>query len=177
LEAIKVEDFYAKLLSHVTERKQKKRRGERAERWKLSESRQRLRDAMDSSLLDDLDELLRQISFVFYIRGYKDSTHHERTLSAAKRTPSGRERFNRIVREMLERNIEMKPEEICKELDRKKVRLEIRNVDGEEAEIVGPGGLPWSMQPIPRAVLELIRRVRLDVKHRGYARYRQSVLG
>ena len=172
-----MEDFYAKLLADVTDRKQKQKKGEKAERWKLSESRQRLRDRMDSSLLDDLDELLRHVSFVFYIRGYKDSTHHERTLNSVKRTPSGRERFNRVVREMLEQNIEMKPEQICKELDRKKVQLEIRNVDGEEAEIVGPGGLPWSMQPIPRAVLELIRRVRFDVKRRGYARHRQSLLG
>lgn len=172
-----MEDFYAKLLAYVSERKQKRHAGESPEGYKLSESREELGNRMDRSLKDDLDKLLQHVSFVFYLRGYKDSAHHQKTLNKVSRPHNGRARFVTEVRNMLNRNIEMTTEEICNELDRLRVRIEIRNVDGEEGEKVGPGGLPWSAEPIPDAVAEAIRRIRWDVEHKTFARQRQLLLG
>jgi hypothetical protein len=172
-----MEDFYSELLAYAQQRSEKRQVVEKPEPLKLNESRQRLRNRLNPDLHAELDRLLKHLSFVFYIRGYKDSTHHQKTLNRGSRPRNGRVRFVTEVRNMLNRNIEMTTGEICKELDRLRVRMEIRNVDGEEDEKVGPGGLPWSAEPIPDAVAEAIRRIRWDVEHKTYARQRQLLLG
>lgn len=172
-----MEDFYEELLAYAKQRSERRQAGEKPEGLNLNESRKQVRTRLDANLHPDLDRLLKHLSFVFYIRGYKDSAHHQKTLNKTSRPHNGRARFVTEVRHMLERNIEMTTEEICGELDRLRVRIEIRNVNGEEGEKVGPGGLPWSAQPIPDAVVEAIRRVRWDVEHKGFARHRQMILG
>jgi hypothetical protein len=176
-EVTNVEDFYAELLVYAQERKRRHEAGENPEPQRLNSSRKQLRSQLDSDAAGELDQLLNGISFAFYLRGYQDSARHQKTLNRVSRTRKGRARFVREVRNMLERNIEMTTQEICGELDRLRVSIEIRNVDGEEGEKVGPGGLPWSAEPIPDAVEEAIRRIKYDVEHKGFARHRQMLLG
>lgn len=171
-----MEDFYAELLAYAEERK-RRQAGDSPEPQRLNASRKKLRGQLSSDASADLDKLLNGISFAFYLRGYQDSARHQKTLNKVPRIHKGRARFNQEVRNMLERNFEMTTEEICRELDRLKVRLEIRNLDSEEGEKVGPGGLPWSAKPIPDAVEEAIRRTRWAVGQRGFARHRQMLLG
>jgi hypothetical protein len=173
-----MEDFYAELLAYITGRKQRLKAGEKLEPQRLSESRQQLRNQMNVGLHGDLDKLLQQVSFVFYLRGYRDSAHHEKTLKKVSRIHKGRRRFVVEVRSMLEKNIEMPDEEVCKELDRLRVRFEIRSDDGE-GDRIGPcrEAWPWTAKPIPDAVVEAIRRIRWNVEHQTYARQRQLLLG
>jgi hypothetical protein len=173
-----MEDFHAELMAYVAERNQKLKAGEKLQPQRLSESRQQLRSQMDIGLHGDLDKLLQQVSFIFYLRGYRDSAHHEKTLKKVSRIRKGRAKFVLEVRSMLERNLDMTEEEICKELDRLKVRFEIRSADGE-GDKIGPGreAWPWTAKPIPDAVIEAIRRIRWDVEHKTYARQRQLLLG
>jgi hypothetical protein len=172
-----MEDFYAELLAYAQERKRRQEAGENPEPQRLNASRKQLRSQLDSDAAAELDKLLNGISFAFYLRGYQDSGRHQKTLNRVSRTRTGRARFVTEVRNMLERNLKITNEEICRELDRLRVRIEIRNVDGEEGEKVGPGGLPWSKPPIPDAVEEAIRRIKYDVEHKGFARHRQMLLG
>jgi hypothetical protein len=178
VEGTTVEDFHAELMAYVAERKQKLQAGEKLEPHRLSESRQQLRNQMDAGLHSDLDKLLQQVSFMFYLRGYRDSASHQKTLKKVSRIRTGRARFVQEVRNMLERNLDMTEEDICKELDRLKVRFEIRSADGE-GDKIGPGkeAWPWTAKPIPDAVVEAIRRIRWDVEHKTYARQRQLLLG
>jgi hypothetical protein len=173
-----MEDFHAALLAYVTERKLRISEGEKLEPQKLSESRQQLRNHMDVRFHGHLDKLLQQVSFMFYLRGYRDSAHHEKTLKRVSRIRKGRARFVLEVRNMLERNLDVADEDICMELDRLKVRFEIRSADGE-GDRIGPGrgAWPWTAKPIPDAVVEAIRRIRWDVMHNTYARQRQLLLG
>lgn len=173
-----MEDFYTVLLAYVAERRQKLETGEKVEPLRLSESREQLRRQMKEGLHRDLDKLLQLVSFLFYLRGYKDSANHEKTLSRVSRIRKGRARFVQEVRNMLERNLDMTEEDVCNELDRLKVRFEIRSADGE-GDKIGPGreAWPWTAKPIPDAVVEAIRRIRWDVEHKSYARQRQLLLG
>lgn len=173
-----MEDFYEELLGYARQRKQQRQVGETPEPLKLNESRKQLQAHLDPPLAADLDQLLKRLSFLFYIRGYKDSASHQQTLGKAARPPKGRERFNEAVRNMLEQNIEMTDEQICTELDRLRVRFQIRTASGE-GDRIGPGrgAWPWTASPIPDAVVEAIRRIRWDVEHKTYARQRQLLLG
>jgi hypothetical protein len=118
-----VEDFYEELLGYARQLKQKRQAGETPEPLKLNESRKQLQAHLDPPLSADLDQLLKRLSFLFYIRGYKDSARHQQTLGKAAKPPKGRERFNEAVRNMLEQNIEMTDEQICTELDRLRGRV------------------------------------------------------
>ena len=173
-----MEDFHAVLMAYVADRKQKVKAGEKLEPHRLSESRQQLRNQMNVGIHGELDKLLQQVSFMFYLRGYRDSAHHEKTTKKVTRIRKGRRRFVLEVRNMLEQNLDMTDEEICNELDRLKVRFEIRSDDGE-GDRIGPGreAWPWTARPVPDAVVEAIRRIRWDVEHKTYARHRQLLLG
>lgn len=177
MEDTTVEDFHAELMAYVAERRQKLQAGEKLEPHRLSKSRRQLRKRMDVDLHNDLDKLLQQVSFMFYLRGYRDSASHQKTLKKVSRIRKGRARFVQEVRNMLERNLDMTEKDICKELDRLKVRFEIRSDDGE-GDKIGPGkeAWPWTATPIPDAVVEAIRRIRWDVEHTTYARQRQLLL-
>jgi hypothetical protein len=175
---IKVNKFYAALLGDVQKAKESRDDGQPA-RTKVAESRERIlgrikKGDIQGDFQEKIDDLLKNVSFLFYRRGYKDAGHHQMTLNPIRRTPEKRKRFNMAVTKMLESDIEMETEEICAELDRQKVTCYFK-IRGALEEI-GPRSWPWTQKPIPGAVTAAIERIRADITSQNYARKRQSLL-
>ena len=169
-----MQDFYAELLDSVKTAQRHREEG-RQPTMSLSDSRERILAAIDDENLQaEIDLLLTNVSFLFYRRGYKDAEHHRNALDPVRRTPQRRQRFNRAVTKMLERNIEMGIEEICAKLDRLGVTSDFKI--GRGTEEVGPDSWPWTNKPIPSAIREAIERIRTRITRENYARERQSLL-
>ena len=135
-EGITLLRIYTELLNSVTNEERHREEGRQA-RKRLAESRRRILGRIpDENLQEEIDLLLKNVSFLFYRRGYKDAEHHQKTLKPVRRTPERHQRFNRAVTKMLEHDIEMEIEEICAELNRLGVtsHFKIRNATEE----VGP---------------------------------------
>jgi hypothetical protein len=128
----------------------------------------------DRDLEEEIDDLLKNVSFLFYRLGYKDAGHHREVLNPIRRTPERHRRFNMAVTTMLEHDLDMETERICAELDRQSVtgHFKIRGA----LEEIGPRSWPWTQKPIPGAVTAAIERIRADVKSENYAKKRQSLL-
>ena len=169
-----MEDFYAALLDFAKTAEEHREQGQQA-RMGLAESRRRILGQIgDENVQKELDLLLKNVSFLFYRRGYKDAEHHQKALNPVRRTPERHQRFNRAVTKMLERDIEMGIEEICAKLDRLGVtsHFKIRGVTEE----VGPDGWSWTAKPIPGAISGAIERIRADITSENYAQERQMLL-
>jgi len=169
-----LENFYAALFQSVKQADKNRDDGYSA-RTGMADSRFHiLKRIGDRDLKEQIDDLLKNVSFLFYRRGYKDALHHQKALDPIRRTPERHMRFNSAVTKMLEHDIEMVTEEICAELDRQKVtgHFKIRG----ELEEIGPHSWPWTQRPIPGAVTAAIERIRADITHQNYARERQSLL-
>jgi hypothetical protein len=173
-EGITLQEFYAALFESVRNAGEH-REEERGTRKGLAKSRERILGGIDDkNLREEFDLLLRNVSFLFYRRGYKDGEHHRQTQNRIRRTPERHQRFNRAVSKMLEHDIEMEIEKICAELDQLKVTSHFK-IRGE-AEEVGPNSWPWTQTPIPGAICEAIERIRTRIRHENYARERQLLL-
>jgi len=169
-----LENFYAALLDFVKKAEERREEGQKA-RMSVAESRRRILGRIgDEGLQEEIDLLLKNVSFLFYRRGYKDAEHHRKALNPIRRTPERHKRFNRAVTKMLEHDIEMEIEEICAELDRRGVTGHFK-IRGESEEI-GPHGWPWTQKPIPGAITEAIERIRADTASENYAQKRQLLL-
>lgn len=117
---------------------------------------------------------MKNVSFLFYRRGYEDAEYHLQALNPIRRTPERHLQFNRAVTKMLEHDIEMETDEICAELDRQRVTAHFK-IRGELEEI-GPHSFRWKHKPIPGAVTAAIERIRADITSQNYAHERQSLL-
>jgi hypothetical protein len=169
-----LENFYAALFDSVKKANKSRDDGYSA-RTRMADSRwQILKQIGDRDLKEQIDDLLKNVSFLFYRRGYKDAEHHQKALNPIRRTPERHKRFNMAVTKMLEHDIEMEIEEVCAELDRQKVTSHF-NIRGSSDEI-GPDGWPWTHKPIPGAVTAAIERIRADITSENYARKRQLLL-
>ena len=101
-EGITLEDFYAALLDFVKTAEEHREQGQQA-RMGLAESRRRILGQIgDENVQKELDLLLKNVSFLFYRRGYNDSEHHQKALNPIRRTPERHKQFNRAVTKMLE---------------------------------------------------------------------------
>jgi hypothetical protein len=170
-----MQDFYAALLDSMRNAEEDREEGRQAT-MRLTVLRERiLGEIDDENLKKDIALLLTKVSFLFYRRGYKDAEHHRNRVNPVRRTPERHQRFNRVVTRMLERDIEMKIEEICAELDRLKVTGDFK-IRGETEEVGGPDSWPWSHRPIPSAISQAIERIRTGITRENYARERQSLL-
>ncbi len=171
-----MEDFYAALLNSVKTAEEHREQGPQA-RMGLAESRRRILGQIgDENVQKELDLLLKNVSFLFYRRGYNDSEHHQKALNPIRRTPERHKQFNRAVTKMLKHDIEMEIEKICSELDRLRVTsyFKIRGVTEEVGP--GPDGWPWTAKPIPGAISGAIERIRADITSENYAQERQMLL-
>jgi hypothetical protein len=169
-----LQDFYAALLDSVRAAKEHQEQGGQA-KVRVAESRDRILGKIDDEdLREEVNLLLKNVSFLFYRRGYKDAEHHLKALNPVRRTPERHEEFNRAVTKMLEHDIEMEIEGICAELDRLGVTSHFK-IRGETEE-VGPHGWPWTHKPIPGAISEAIERIRRDITRQNYAQERQLLL-
>ena len=169
-----MQEFYAALLDSVRTAEEHREQGRQA-RVRVAESRRRILGRVgDANLQEEIDLLLKDVSFLFYRRGYKDAEHHRNALNPIRRTPERHKQFNRAVSKMLENDIEMEIEEICAELDRRGVTSHFK-IRGETEE-VGPHRWPWTHKPIPGAISEAIERIRRDITRQNYAQERQLLL-
>lgn len=169
-----MENFYAALFDSVKKANKSRDDGHSA-RTMMADSRwQILQRIGDRDLQEQIDDLLKNVSFLFYRRGYRDAEHHRKALNPIRRTPERHKRFNMAVTKMLESDIEMENEKICAELDRQRVTAQFK-IRGEPEDI-GPGVWPWTHKPIPGAVTAAIERIRADVTSENYAKNRQSLL-
>jgi hypothetical protein len=97
-----VKEFYAALLDFVRKAKERREEGQPA-RTMVAESRRRILERIgDRDLEEEIDDLLKNVSFLFYMRGYKDAGNHRNTLNPIRRTPERHKRFNMAVTKMLE---------------------------------------------------------------------------
>jgi hypothetical protein len=175
-----VKEFYAALLDDVKKNRECREKGQPS-RTMVAESRRRILERIggqdlfsEGNLREEIDLLLKNVSFLFYRRGYNDAEYHLQALNPIRRTPEGHKRFNRAVTQMLERDIEMETDKICAELDRQRVTAQFK-IRGEPEDI-GPRYWPWTQKPIPGAVTAAIERIRADITSQNYARKRQSLL-
>jgi hypothetical protein len=169
-----LKDFYVALLDFVQEAKERREEGKPAKAI-VAQSRRRIVEQIGhGDLQEEIDLLLKNVSFLFYRRGYKDAEHHQKALNSIRRTPRRHKRFNMAVTKMLEHDSEMEIEEICAELDRQEVTSHF-NIRGAPEEI-GPHSFGWMSKPIPGAVTAAIERIRADIINENYARKRQLLL-
>jgi len=169
-----VEDFYKKVLDFV----EKVEAGGREEvRARAHEAQQRIMSGSTldrAELVSELSVLFNYVGCMLYRRGYRDAEHHRRAINPVHRTPKIHQEFNSVVTKMLEQNIEMGVEEICEELERRKVEGTF-DVDGR-GEDFGPTGVKWTEKPIPRSVEMAIVRIRANVRRKSRASERQLLL-
>jgi hypothetical protein len=169
-----LKEFYAALLDDVKKYRESRDVGQPT-RTMVAESRRRILEQIGhGGLQEEIDLLLKNVSFLFYRRGYEDAEYHRKALNPIRRTPEKHQQFKMAVTKMLERDIEMETAEICAELDRQGVtgHFTIRGSDEE----IGPHGFSWKHAPIPGAVTAAIERIRADVTSENYAKQRQSLL-
>jgi hypothetical protein len=69
-------------------------------------------------LADGLVAVINYFSGIGYWRGYKNAKKHYATLSAARRTPDGRQEVRFAIESMLEEDIDASAEKICEHLDK-----------------------------------------------------------
>ena len=175
-----MKEFYAALFDELQNAKERRAEGQPT-RTMVADSRRRILSRIsggdffgDENLQQELDLLLKNVSFLFYRRGYEDAGYHRKAENPIRRTPETHKRFNRAVTKMLEHDIEMETEKICAELDRQRVTAQFK-IRGEPEDI-GPHYWPWTQKPIPGAVTAAIERIRADITSENYARKRQSLL-
>lgn len=170
----RVEDFYKKVLDFV----EKVKAGGREEvRARAHEAQQRIMSGSTldrTELVSELSVLFHYVGNMLYRRGYQDAEHHIRAINSVQRTPKAHKTFNRAVTKMLDKNIEMTVEEICEELERRKVRSAF-DIDGR-SEDFGPNGVAWTEKPIPNSVKMAIRRIRSNLRRKSRALQRQLLL-
>jgi hypothetical protein len=169
-----VEDFYKDVLDFV---KKVKAGGRKEIKARAQEAQQRIMSGSTldrAELVSELSVLFHYVGNMLYWRGYQDAEHHRRAINPVHRTPDTHKKFNRAVTKMLGRNTEMRVEEICEELDRRKVGGAFE-IDGR-SEDFGPNGVAWTEEPIPRSVKMAIVRIRANVRRKSRASERQALL-
>jgi hypothetical protein len=169
-----VEDFYKNVLDFVKEVNAGKGEETKA---RAHEAQQRIISGSTidrAELVSELSVLFNYVGCMLYRRGYRDAEHHHRAINPVHRTPKVHEEFNSAVTKMLDKNTEMQIEDICRELERRKVSGAF-DIDGR-SEDFGPNGVTWTEKPIPRSVKMAIKRIRTDVRRRSRASQRQLLL-
>jgi hypothetical protein len=170
-----VEDFYKRVLDFVQTVKAggRKEAGERA-----AEAQQRIMSGSTlgrGELVSELSVLFNYVGCLLYLRGYHDAEQHLRAMNPVHRTPGRHEEFHEAVTTMLDQNMEMEVDEVCAELERRKVEGAF-DIEGR-SEDFGPNGVAWTERPIPRSIKMAITRIRIDVKRKSRASQRQLLLG
>jgi hypothetical protein len=186
-----LEDIYRELMRFARSVK----RGELRElSSKALEARQHILSRYNDSVIkDELSKVLNYVAAIFYLRGYQDSEHHRRRLSAQHRTQFGHEsiqkaidqmlrtrvdpNMNTIVEEYIQLSYPVDPHAeatliraICERLDNLEVPGSFGNRHGAAREKFGPAGKSWTQKPLSGAARETIRRIirrfRLDERAR-----------
>src|SRR5207253_10720069 len=84
-EGITLEDFYAALLDFVKTAEEHREQGQQARMGRAESRRRILGQIGDENVQKELDLLLKNVSFLFYRRGYNDSEHHQKALNPIRR--------------------------------------------------------------------------------------------
>jgi hypothetical protein len=168
-----VEDFYTKVFEFV---KKVKAGGRREERARSEEAQQRIMSGtLDrAELVSELSVLFNYVGCLLYWRGYKDAEHHRHAIKPVQRPPHEHKRFHKAVTRMLEQDMDLEIDEICKELERQRVRGEF-NIDWRPEDF-GPKGRAWTEKPVPRSIEMAIERIRRNVRTKARASQRQLLL-
>jgi len=92
-----------------------------------------------SELADGFVATIRYFAAIAYWRGYKVAKRHYETLGSVTHPPHGRERVHLAIERMLEEDLKMSAEEVCKRLDSEKLSESFYPTKGKQKIInVGP---------------------------------------
>jgi hypothetical protein len=168
-----MEDFYRNVLDFV---KKMKAGGQGEVRARSEEAQQRIMSGtLDrAELVSELSVLFNYVGCMLYWRGYKDAEHHNRAINPIQRTPDEHQQFHKAVTKMLEQDIDLEIDEICKELESQRVRGEF-SIDWRPEDF-GPKGRAWTEKPVPRSIEMAIERIRRNVRTKARASQRQLLL-
>jgi hypothetical protein len=161
-----MEHFYEAAIDFVRKAKAGERKAAK-ERADLAQERILSGKLIPEELKEELRIFSEYVGIILYWRGYKNAEHNRRVLERIERPRKEHENFNKAVKKMLEKSPEMEVEDICHELDRRKIRGEF-DVKWRPEEF-GPDGRSWAEKPIPGSVERAIERIRNNVKSTAHA--------
>jgi hypothetical protein len=168
-----MEDFYRNALAFAA---QVKAGGRREIKARADEAQDRIMSGTlgRAELVSELSVLFNYVGCLLYLRGYKDAEHHRDAINPVQRPPKEHKRFNAAVTKMLEQDSDMEIDEICDELERRRVRGRF-DIDWRP-ENFGPGGRAWTEKPLPRSIERAIHRIQVNVTRKTRASGRQLLL-
>jgi hypothetical protein len=91
-------------------------------------------------LADGFVAVIEYFSGIGFWRGYRNAKRQYASMKAVKRTPDGRQEVHRAIQEILEKDIDMPAEEICKQLDEMKLSasFDLRIAGKQKTVHIGP---------------------------------------
>lgn len=120
-----------------------------------------------SELADGFVAVINYFSGIGYWRGYKNAKKHYATLSAARRTPDGRQEVRRAIESMLEQDIEVSAEQICEQLDKMglSASFDLRINKKQKTIHVGPGHqFCWKHVRNEDSLKKMVSRIRTRLR-------------